>query len=96
MAKDMKNHVIVCKRWLHFKQKPQKAELNSIETTHPMELLHIDYLTMESGKLIFWLSWTISLDTLKHFSFHPKQLELELKYCGINSLCIMLSQKPSF
>ena len=49
MAKDMENHVRQCDRCLHFKQKLQKAKLNSIETTHPMELVHIDYLTIESG-----------------------------------------------
>ena len=28
----------------------QKAELNPVETSHPMEIVHLDYLTIESGK----------------------------------------------
>ena len=37
-------------RCLHFKQKVKKAELNPIKTIHPMELIHIDYLTTKSEK----------------------------------------------
>ena len=33
-----------------FEAKPQKAELDSIMATHSMQLLHINYLTGESGK----------------------------------------------
>ena len=50
MAKDMENHVTKCDRYLHFKQKPQRAEFNPTETTHPIELVHIDYLTTDSWK----------------------------------------------
>ena len=50
MAKAMENHVGQGGRCLHFKQKPQRAELDPIETTHPIEIVHIDYLTIESGK----------------------------------------------
>ena len=48
-----------------------------IETRHPMELVHVHYFTIESGKskmLIFWLSQTISLKMLSHLSLSPKQL----------------------
>ena len=50
MAKDVENHVSQCDICLHFKQKLQKAKLNQIEATHPMELVYIDYFTTESRK----------------------------------------------
>ena len=49
MANDIENHVRQCGRHLHFKQILQKPELNPVEITHPMKLVHIDYLTVESG-----------------------------------------------
>ena len=39
-----------CGQCLHFNAKPQCSELHPILTTHLMELVHIDFLTIESGK----------------------------------------------
>ena len=50
MPTDMKNHSQTCDRFLQFKSKPQKMELYPITTTHPLELVHMDFLTIESGK----------------------------------------------
>ena len=50
MSTDIKHHIKNCERCLHFKVKPQKAELHPIMTMHPMQLVHIEYLTVESGK----------------------------------------------
>ena len=47
---DIENHNQTCDRCLHFKKKPQKTELYPITATHPLELIHIDFLTIESGK----------------------------------------------
>ena len=49
-AKDMENHVRQCNRCLHFKHRLQIGQFTLIETTHPIELMHINYLTIESGK----------------------------------------------
>ena len=46
----MKNHIQTCDRCLQFKSKPQKTELYLITTTHPLELVHMDFLTIELGK----------------------------------------------
>ena len=46
----MENHVLQCDRCLHFKQKLQNSEVNPIDITYPMEVVHIDYLAIESGK----------------------------------------------
>ena len=50
ISTNIENHINACDRCLHFKVKPQKVDIHPIMATHPMELIHIDYLTMESGK----------------------------------------------
>ena len=50
MAKDVENYVKSCPRCLQFKKLPEKATLNPIETSRPLELVHIDYLTIEAPK----------------------------------------------
>ena len=50
MAQDIETHIKQCDRCLRFKSKPQQTELHPIIATHPMELVHMDYLTIESGK----------------------------------------------
>ena len=46
----MENHIQTCNRCLCFKSKPQKTELYPITAIHPLELIHMDFLTIESGK----------------------------------------------
>ena len=48
MLEDIEHHVKTCPRCLRFKTQPEKAELNSIIATRPLELVHIDYLTIEA------------------------------------------------
>ena len=50
MSTDIENHIQTCDRCLCFKSKRQKTELCPITTTHPLELVHMDFLTVESGK----------------------------------------------
>ena len=55
IAEDVRRTIRSCDRCLHFKTRPEKEELNLIETTYPMELVHLDYLTIgekESDKII--------------------------------------------
>ena len=54
MTTDMENHIQTCERCLHFKSKPQKnpPELYPITATHPLELIHMDFLTIKSGKQV--------------------------------------------
>ena len=46
MAQDVQIYVKSCPRWLRFK----RANLNPIEATRPIELVHIDFLTIEAPK----------------------------------------------
>ena len=47
MLEDIEHHIRTCPRCLRFKSQPGKAELNPIIATRPLELVHIDYLTVE-------------------------------------------------
>ena len=50
MAKDVENYVKSCPHCLRFKKLPEKATLNPIETSRPLELVYINYLTIEAPK----------------------------------------------
>ena len=50
MAQDVEIYVKSCPRCLRFKRLPERANLTSIEATRPMDLVHIDYLTIEAPK----------------------------------------------
>ena len=50
MTVDMENHIQTCDRCLCFKSKPHKAELFPITTTHPLELIYMEFLTIELGR----------------------------------------------
>ena len=50
MTADMENHITTWDRCLCFKSKTQKTELYLIIVTHLLELVHMDFLTIESGK----------------------------------------------
>ena len=50
MAQDVEIYVKSCPRCLRFKKLPERAILNTIEMTRPLELVHIDYLTIEAPK----------------------------------------------
>ena len=50
MFTNMENNIQTCDRCLCFKIKPQKTKLYPITTTHLLELVHMDLITVESGK----------------------------------------------
>ena len=47
MIADIKHHIKSCPRCLRFKTQTEKAELNPIIAMRSLELVHIDYLTIE-------------------------------------------------
>ena len=47
MLEDIEHHIKTCPRCLRFKAQPEKAILNPIIATRPLELAHIDYLTIK-------------------------------------------------
>ena len=50
MAKEMTQHVRKCMRCNCFTKRAEWAPLEPILATHPMQIVHIDFLTIESGK----------------------------------------------
>ena len=46
MADDVHTHIHTCDRCLRFKQPKEKSELQPILVSHPMELVHLDFLTL--------------------------------------------------
>ena len=50
MEDDIEEYVKTCPRCLKFKAIPERAELNIIDVTRPLELVHIDFLTIEAPK----------------------------------------------
>ena len=50
MAADIETHIHTCKRCLRFKQPQERAEMQPIQVSHLMELIHLDLLTLE-GKI---------------------------------------------
>ena len=47
MTEDTHRHIRQCERCLRFKALPNKAPMENVDTTYPMELVHMDYLTVE-------------------------------------------------
>ena len=45
-------HIQNCERCLRFKQKPEHDEMHSIESSYPMEIVHIDFLVIGSKKRV--------------------------------------------
>ena len=50
MATQVREHIKKCHQCVTFKVKQQRIPMENIVTTHPLELLHLDYLYLEPGK----------------------------------------------
>ena len=50
MLNDTTKHIKQCERCLKFKALPEKAHMENIDTTYPMELVHMDYLMIEANE----------------------------------------------
>ena len=50
MEDDIEEYIKTCPRCLKFKAIPERAELNIIDVTRPLELVHIDFLTIKAPK----------------------------------------------
>ena len=58
MMEDTVRHIRQCERCLRFKALPDKASMENVDATYPMELVHMDYLTIEvneGGKDVYIL-----------------------------------------
>ena len=46
ISEDVRQYIRTCERCIRFKQPVEKAEMKPILCTYPMELVHIDFLTV--------------------------------------------------
>ena len=50
MMEDMNRHIRQCDRCLRFKAPPDRAPMKNVDATYPMELVHMDYLTIKANE----------------------------------------------
>ena len=50
MNDDVRTHIRSCERCIRFKQKPEREEMSSFKTSYPLEIVHMDFLTIGSKK----------------------------------------------
>ena len=50
MHMDVASYINSCPRCIRRKTQPDTAPLHNIEATHPLELVHLDYLQIEPSK----------------------------------------------
>ena len=46
MSSDVRTHIRACERCIRFKQPQEKEEMYPITATYPLELIHVDFLTI--------------------------------------------------
>ena len=98
LYRDTSTYVSQCSRCLRRKSKTQRAPMQPIFASQPMEIVHLDHLTLESckGKIESVLVVTDhSLDMPKHIQLEIKLLKPLLRYCGNISLGTMVSHRKS-
>ena len=50
MMEDMTRHIKQSERCLRYKALPDKAPMKNVDATYPMELVDMDYLTIEANE----------------------------------------------
>ena len=50
MMEDVTRHIRQCERCLRFKASPDRAPIENVNATYPMELVHMDYLTIKANE----------------------------------------------
>ena len=50
MTEDTTRHIRQCERYLQFKALPDRAPIENVDATYPMELVLMDYLTIEANE----------------------------------------------
>ena len=86
MTEDATRCIQQCERCLQFKASPAKAPVENVNATYPMELVHMDYLTIEATKGGKDVHVVVITDHFhKLLSLVCKQLSAQLRIYGINS-----------
>ena len=89
---DVVSYINSCPRCLRRKSQPDKAPLMNIETSQPLELIHLDYLKIEPSKGNIEMFWLLQITLLGMPRLSHQKLRQhwpQLNYCGIISHFIM-------
>ena len=65
---DVLAHIKNVKRHLRLKAKPTKEPLHPVPATYPLQLVHMDYLTIESPKCDKDVNILIITDQVTHYA----------------------------
>ena len=68
MFTDMTRHVKHCERCLKFKALQVRAPMENIDATYPMELVHMDYLTVEANESGKDINILVIMDHFMHYA----------------------------
>ena len=99
MQEEATQHVLKCSRCLRRKHPPQVAPLQPILVTQPLELVHMDYLSLEPSKGNIENVLVITDHFTRYALAYPsknKQHRLQLEFCGTILFVIMVFQKSLF
>ena len=85
MTEDVTRHIRQCERHLRFKTTPDRVPMENVGATYPMELVHMDYLTIEAdegGKDVHILVIT------DHFTQHMQAIVMSSQAvkCAVQNL----------
>ena len=68
MCESICTYIRACNRCTRFKQAPEKAEMHPIETSYPMELVHMDFLTIGKPNIDKMINILIIIDHLTKYA----------------------------
>ena len=85
MTEDVTRHIRQCERCLQFQASPDRAAMENVDATYPMELVHMDYLmneTNEGGKDVYILVIT------NHFTQYVQAIVMssQTAKCAVQNL----------
>ena len=99
MSEDVKLHICSCKWCTKFKQPQEREEMKSIICTYPLELVHLDFLTIGkegSDKNVNVLMVTDHFTWYSQHLLHlSKLLHVWPRHCGKTSWFTMGGQRKS-
>ena len=92
MHVDVVSYINSCPRCLRRKSQPDKAPLVNLETSQPLELIHLDYLKMNLVRETLKMFWLLQITLLGMPRLSPPKLGQhwpQLNYHGIISYFVM-------
>ena len=96
MQEEATQYLLKCSGCLRRKSTPQVAPQQPIHVTQPLELVHMDYLSLEPSKGNIETVLVITDHFTRYAQIQVKQHKPHLEFYGIISFAILDSQRNSF